>query len=149
MNARLGHLVLHVSDLARSTRFYCEVLGLRRRRGGIFNGDRMVLLTFGENDHDLGLVELPAPARSSDASAPGLGHVAFRIGDSIEALREFKRHLERLGIRPQQMTEHLYARSIYLRDPDGMGVEVYVEAQAETPYVEGDVEINNPRLQLD
>lgn len=149
MNARLGHLVLHVSDLARSTRFYCEVLGLRRRRGGIFNGDRMVLLTFGENDHDLGLLELPAPASSSDAAAPGLDHVAFRIGDSIEALREFKRHLDTLRIRPEQMTEHLYARSIYLRDPDGIAVEVYVDPQADRPYIEGDIEINNPRLQLD
>lgn len=149
MNARLGHLVLHVSDLARSTRFYCEVLGLRRRRGGIFNGDKMVLLTFGENDHDLGLVELPAPARSSDASSPGLDHVAFRIGDSIEALREFKAHLDRLGIRAEQMTEHLYAQSIYLRDPDGIAVEVYVDPQAETPYIEGDIEINNPGLRLD
>lgn len=147
--AGFGHLVLNVTDVQLSARFYCNVLGMRKRRSGVFNGDRMVFLTFGQHDHDLALVQLPQPARAVGAGAAGLGHVAFRIGDQIGDLRRFKHHLDRLGIVADQMVEHLYARSIYFRDPDGIALEVYVECATNTPFVDAEMHVDNPALRLE
>lgn len=149
LEARIGHLVLNVTDVQRSARFYCDVLGMRKRRSGVFNGDRMVFLTFGEHDHDLALVELPQSAHGVDPGAIGLGHLAFRIGDQIGELRRFKQHLDHLGLVPEQMVEHLYARSIYFRDPDGIALEVYVDSETNTPFVEAEMHVDNPPLRLD
>ena len=147
--AGIGHLVLNVTSVQRSARFYCDVLGMRKRRSGVFNGDRMAFLTFGEHDHDLALVELPQSARGVDPGAVGLGHVAFRIGAEIGELRRFKQHLDRLGIVPEQMVEHLYARSIYFRDPDGIALEVYVDSETNTPFVDAEMRVDNPPLRLE
>ena len=147
--AGIGHLVLNVTDVQRSARFYCDVLGMRKGRGGVFNGERMVFLTFGQRDHDLGLVELPHSARVVDPGAVGLGHVAFRIGDQMGELRRFKQHLEYLGVVPEQLVEHLYARSIYFRDPDGIALEVYVDCETNTPFVEAEMQVDNLPLRLE
>ena len=147
--AGIGHLVLNVTDVQRSARFYCEVLGMRKRRSGVFNGERMVFLTFGRHDHDLALLELGPSARLAEGGAVGLGHVAFRIGDHIGELRHFKDRLERLAIVPEQMVEHLYARSIYFRDPDGIALEVYVDSQADTPFIDAEMHVDNPLLRLE
>jgi len=146
---RIGHLVLQVKDVHASARFYCDVLGMLRRRSGVFNGERMIFLTFGRHDHDLALLELRTPAGSPEPAAVGLNHVAFCIGERIEELRGFKTRQDRLGISPDQMIEHLYAKSIYLRDPDGIGVEIFVETEIDTPFVESEMEVMNPPLHLD
>lgn len=145
---RIGHLVLKVRDVQASTRFYCEALRMRKRRSGVFNGDTMVFLTFGEQDHDLALVQL-TQASPPDPTAAGLDHVAFCIGRQLEELTHFKAHLERLGIFPEQMVEHLYACSIYFRDPDGIVLEAYVQMQTQTPFVDGEMRLDNPPLKLD
>jgi len=145
----IGHVVLNVTDLQVSARFYCDVLGMRKRRAGVFNGDTMVFLTFGEQDHDLALVESRKPLPRADGEAGALGHVAFRIGSRLEELRGFKTHLDRLGIVPEQIVEHLYARSIYFRDPDGIALEVYVDSGTPTPFVNEEMRIDNPPLKLD
>ncbi|RST55564.1 VOC family protein [Variovorax sp. MHTC-1] len=147
--ARIGHLVLNVKDVQASARFYCDVLGMRKRRGGVFNGDTMVFLTFGEQDHDLALVQLTQTALPADPRAAGLGHIAFCIGRQVDELRHFEAHLDRLGIVPEQMVEHLYALSIYFRDPDGNALEVYIKTQTQTPFIDGEMRLDNPSLTLE
>ena len=66
-----------------------------------------------------------APARPPFV---GLYHVALRIGHSLEALRGAKAHLEANGVEELRLRDHTVSQSIYLNDPDGNGLELYVDA---------------------
>jgi catechol 2,3-dioxygenase len=57
----------------------------------------------------------------------GLYHVAWKVGDDLEALREAYRRLQSMGVAVLGMADHSISQSLYLRDPDGNEVEVYVD----------------------
>ncbi|MBM4122822.1 MAG: VOC family protein, partial [Nitrospira sp.] len=50
------------------------------------------------------------------------------IGESLEELRAAKRELEEAGIGISGMSDHTVSQSLYLQDPDGNEVELYVDA---------------------
>lgn len=132
---KLGHVVLNVSSLARSVPFYKSVLGITEvaRLGEAEQkivGAEIVFLSFGESHHDLGLSELP-PGTAIATEGSGLAHVAFRIGDSMEHLRQHAAHLRALGIAFDRTRNHVVSQSIYVRDPDGILIEMYVDADPE------------------
>jgi catechol 2,3-dioxygenase len=54
--------------------------------------------------------------------------VAFKVGDSLQELRDFKAHLERHGVAILGMSDHRVSQSLYVRDPDGIEIELYVDA---------------------
>ena len=83
---RVCHIVLNVRALAPEVAFYCGVLGLRDV--GRCQHDRVFLSATGENHHDLALREVGPLARAADGDAAGLCHVALKIGDSLELLRQ-------------------------------------------------------------
>jgi len=58
----------------------------------------------------------------------GLYHIGIKVGDSLEELRTAKRELEQAGITIDGMSDHTVSQSLYLRDPDGNEVELYVDA---------------------
>jgi catechol 2,3-dioxygenase len=58
----------------------------------------------------------------------GLYLVALRIGHSLEELRAAKAHLEAHGVEELRLRDHTVSQSIYLNDPDGNGLELYVDA---------------------
>jgi catechol 2,3-dioxygenase len=58
----------------------------------------------------------------------GLAHVALKIGDSLDALREAKAELEAAGVPIRGISDHRVSQSIYAEDPDGNTVELYVDA---------------------
>jgi catechol 2,3-dioxygenase len=120
----IGHAVLKVTNLERSVAFYRDVLGLKevaRYQG------RMVFFSFGTNHHDLALLELGASAPPPVWNQVGLYHLAFKVGDSLDELREFKVHLERHAVAIRGMTDHRVSQSLYLTDPDGIEIEVFVD----------------------
>ena len=124
----VGHVVLKVSDLDRALLFYCGALGLREVARGEFGDGTMVFLSTGRNHHDIGLVEVGRAGHRPEAHDIGLYHVALKIGDSLDELRAARAHLTEVGIEIQWVADHRVSQSIYVADPDGNNVELYVDA---------------------
>jgi catechol 2,3-dioxygenase len=115
----LGHVVLRVTDCARAEQFYNGVLGLPVCARLEENGMRMSFFTLG-NHHDFAVMEVSGEGSSRAESAVGLHHVAFKIGDNLDELRDAKTKLEAAGIALRPV-DHEVTKSLYFADPDGNG----------------------------
>jgi len=122
----LGHVVLRVTDLSRAEQFYGEVLGLPICARYDDNGVRMAFFTLG-NHHDFAVLEVSGEGGARSDTVAGLDHVAFKIGSSLDDLRGAKTHLEAAGVAVTPI-DHEVTKSLYFKDPDGNGIEVYVDA---------------------
>ncbi len=119
--ARPGAVHLQVSELGRSIAYYERVIGLRAHS---VTSDAATLST---PDGDRPRVTLQTrsgilPARRG---ALGLYHFAILLPDRA-ALGRFAAHVSSLGVRVG-MADHLVSESLYLWDPDGLGIEVYAD----------------------
>lgn len=122
----VGHVVLKVRDLERSAKFYREVIGLKEVAR--FQGRMVFFSATGQNHHDLALLGVGPGAPGPQQEGVGLYHVALKIGDRLEDLRAARAHLEAHGITKIRVTDHRVSQSIYLNDPDGNGLELFVDA---------------------
>jgi catechol 2,3-dioxygenase len=122
----LGHIVLYVKDLERSLGFYRDLLGFIEV-GRIFNG-LAAALTTGRTHHELLLIQVGDVPGPPAGPRRGLYHIGIKVGDSLDELREAKRELEQAGISIDGMSDHTVSQSLYLKDPDGNEVELYVDA---------------------
>ncbi|UPV72928.1 VOC family protein [Halorussus limi] len=118
----LGHVHLKVRDVDRAVAFYRDVLGLDvTERVGNF-----AFLSFGERHHDVALQGL-----GPDAEGPGRGvglyHAAFEV-PSADALRETHRRLRERGVAVSPV-DHGISKALYFEDPDGNGLEVYLDTR--------------------
>ena len=122
----LGHVVLRVTDRARAERFYNGVLGLPICARFDENGMKMTFFTLG-NHHDFAVMQVSGEGSTTAESAVGLHHVAFNIGKTLDELREARGKLESAGIKTNPI-DHEVTKSLYFEDPDGNGIELYVDA---------------------
>ena len=122
----LGHVVFYVKDLNPSLDFYRDLLGFQEV-GRIFNGTAAAL-TSGRTHHELLLIQVGDAPGPLSGRRRGLYHIGIKIGDSLDELRTAKKELEQAGVQVEGMSDHTVSQSLYLRDPDGNEVELYVDA---------------------
>ena len=121
---QLGHVVLKVRDRQRAEQFYADVLGLPI--AARMDSPPMTFFTLG-NHHDFAIVSVGDNGPDSAPNSPGLFHVAFKVGDSIDELRAVKTHLEEHQVAILGVSDHTVSQSIYIADPDGNAIELYVD----------------------
>ncbi len=119
----LGHVFLKVRNQQRAEAFYNGVLGIPIV--GQLEQPPMTFFSLG-NHHDFGIFATGDEAQSAPAEAPGLMHVAFKVGDASDDLWAARRELEKAGLEVQ-FYDHGVTHSIYVEDPDGNSVELYVD----------------------
>lgn len=122
----LGHVVFYVMDLEQSLGFYRDLLGFKEV-GRIFNG-AAAALTSGRTHHELLLIQVGDAPGPSSGRRRGLYHIGIKVGDSLDELRRAKHDLEQAGVPIDGMSDHTVSQSLYLKDPDGNEVELYVDA---------------------
>lgn len=119
----LGHVVLQVSNMARSEDFYAELLGLPICAR---EGEKMTFFSLG-NHHDFAIAALGDDAERANSRATGLAHVAFNIGNDMSELLDAKSRLDEAGI-SYAPVDHEVTKSLYFQDPDGNTIELYIDA---------------------
>ena len=124
----LGHLVLYVRDLDRSRHFYREVLGWDEVRGNVPLPVPAAAFSSGRTHHELLLIEVgPSAAPMPPGRRVGMYHFGLKVGESDEELREVVRHLDRHGVPVLGASDHTVTHSLYIADPDGHEIELYVD----------------------
>ena len=121
-DAHLGHVHLKITDLDHAVEFYTDLLDLAvTERHANF-----AFLSFGDHHHDLALQAHPNASLPPPQST-GLYHVAFEL-DSPAALGDAYRWLTDREITVSPV-DHGISKAIYFDDPDGNGVELYVDTR--------------------
>jgi len=119
---RIGHVHLKVADLERSLAFYRDVLGFEETQR---DGNSAVFLSAGGYHHHLALNTWESlGGRPPAPGTTGLYHVALLYPDRA-TLADALRRLQRAGIPLDGASDHGVSEALYLRDPDGNGVELY------------------------
>jgi catechol 2,3-dioxygenase len=145
---RIGHVHLKVADLERAIGFYRDVLGFEvtQRYGG-----RAAFLSAGGYHHHLGLNTWESAGGPPPApGTTGLYHLAI-LYPTRAALADAFRRLVKAGIPLDGAADHGVSQALYLRDPDGNGVELYWDRPAEEwPHTpSGELAMFNHHFDLD
>jgi catechol 2,3-dioxygenase len=145
---RIGHVHLKVADLDRALAFYCGVLGfdLMQRYGA-----QAAFIAAGGYHHHIGLNTWESKGGSAPApGTTGLYHVAI-LYPSRAALADALRRLVAANVPLDGASDHGVSEALYLRDPDGNGVELYWDRpNGDWPIApNGELQMVTQRLDLD
>ena len=144
---RIGHVHLKVADLDRAVAFYEGVLGFEVQKRV---GDQVAFLSAGGYHHHIALNTW----ESRGASAPppghtGLYHTAILFPDRASLATVLKRVIA-AGVDLDGAADHGVSEAVYLRDPDGNGVELYWDRE-DTSWprdADGNLTMSNARLDV-
>jgi len=147
-SVRIGHVHLKVADLERAIGFYSGVLGFEVMQKF---GNQAAFLSAGGYHHHIGLNTwdslngTPPPQGHT-----GLYHTAF-LYPSLETLAVALLRVQDAGIPFDGAADHGVSKAVYLRDPDGNGVELYHDrAKEEWPRdAKGNLAMNTAPLDVD
>ncbi|MFI5286654.1 MAG: VOC family protein [Candidatus Dormibacteria bacterium] len=136
----LGHIVLYVHNIERSATFYGDILGWKRLAaadGGPLGRVPVALFSSGRTHHELLLIEVGEDAQDLPRGKHvGLYHFGLKVGDTDDELREAIRRCREAGVRIVGASDHTVTHSLYIVDPDGNEIELYIDV----PGVSWDLE---------
>ena len=119
---QIGHVHLKVADLDRSLAFWRDVIGFEVTQ---LYGRQAAFLSAGGYHHHLGLNTWESHGGGAPTpGSTGLYHVAVLL-PTREALAVVLHRVLRAGVPLEGAADHGVSQAIYLRDPDGNGVELY------------------------
>jgi catechol 2,3-dioxygenase len=143
----IGHVHLKVADLDRAVAFYSGVLGFELTQR---MGQSAAFLSAGGYHHHIGLNTWESQGgRPPAQGSTGLYHFAIRYPNRAE-LGDALRRLQDAGVPLDGAADHGVSEAIYLRDPDGNGLELYWDRpEAQWPRAaDGSLEMVTNRLDL-
>lgn len=128
----LGHVVLYVRDLQRSAAFYRDVLGWRQIMPSDTSDPTAKAAAFnaasGRTHHELLLIEVGQDAAAMpEGRRLGMYHFGLKIGTTDDELRAARDTLVDAGATILGMSDHTMTHSLYIADPDGNEIELYVD----------------------
>ena len=121
---KLGHIHLKVSNLKKAEEFYTKVFTLKVTE----RVANYLFLTFGKEHHDLALQEHKNASHPSE-NTTGLYHFAVEF-ENLKQLADIYFKLKKYKIQFSPIN-HGISKTIYFSDPDGNGIEVYVDTRNE------------------
>ena len=123
-HATVGHVHLKVADLERAIQFYAGVLGFEVTQR---IGDSAAFLSAGGYHHHIGLNTWESKGGDPPSrGATGLYHAAFLYPTRAALGRALGRVVDS-GVRLEGASDHGVSEALYLRDPDGNGIELYCD----------------------
>ncbi len=129
-SARIGHVHLNVADLERSTAFYRDMLGFQITAYGPAVGLPVVFMALGDYHHHLALNTWSSACGASPPEHSRLNHFALVYPDECDLARAVRRLFDH-GYPIDSAEDHGATVSVYLRDPDGIGIELYYDRPRE------------------
>jgi catechol 2,3-dioxygenase len=122
---RIGYVSLNVSDIDRSLDFYEKVLGFKKVNTP--SNKRALLSVDGHPSYLVELKEVAGyKASISEPRRAGLYHFAILLPERKYLAEMLQNLSERRGeIQFDGLADHLVSESIYIRDPDNIGIEIY------------------------
>jgi catechol 2,3-dioxygenase len=125
----LGHIVLYVRDIERSRHFYRDVLGWQEVAG---LGGFGAMFSSGRTHHELLLLEVGPDATPIPAGRRvGMYHFGLKIGTTDDELRAAITTLRENDVPLLGTADHTVTHSLYIADPDGNEIELYIDVQPE------------------
>ena len=121
-DTRIGHVHLKVSDIDRAIAFYGDVMGFELQER---MGNDAAFMSAGGYHHHLGLNTWHSRGGSPPpANTTGLYHFAILYPDRAALATALKRLVDH-NWPIDGASDHGVSEAIYLRDPDGNGIEIY------------------------
>jgi len=123
----LGRVVLYVRDLQRSRHFYRDVLGFHELHAV---DNAVAAFSSGRTHHELLLIQVGDDATPIPAGRRvGMYHIGLKVGESDDELRDALATVEAAGVRVVGASDHTVTHSLYIEDPDGNEIELYIDVQ--------------------
>jgi catechol 2,3-dioxygenase len=124
----LGHIVLYVRDIERSRHFYRDILGWHELAD--MPGAPVAAFSSGRTHHELLLIEVGQNAAPiPEGRRVGMYHFGLKVGETDEELRQAIARVQEAGVQIVGSADHTVTHSLYILDPDGNEIELYIDVQ--------------------
>jgi catechol-2,3-dioxygenase len=128
MKVSWSHAVIRVRDADAMAQFYCDMLGFRIADRGYLgpaeNGLEIVFLSGSSSDHH----QIAFVTTRGSEEATSLDHTAFRVEEISDVKTMFERVASDDRVPAGAPVTHGNAISVYFKDPEGNGIEVFCDS---------------------
>lgn len=122
---RFAHVVLQSYDMPRLFAWYNDAFDL----DVLARSERAVIATYDDEHHRFAFTQMPGQPPAERQKSP-LKHVAYAYGSLDELVAQY-RQMKAKGHMPVECVNHGPTVSFYYEDPDGNGVEFFVDRFAD------------------